>query len=307
MSEPSRRLAQSVHARLLRLAQSRRIDPNLALSRFAAERFLFRLAASPHAQQFVLKGASLLQVWLGELGRPTRDVDLLGFGDLGPQDLKGVFCELCQLEVEQDGVEFHPSSIQVERIRPTDRYGGQRVSLLGHLGGARLFVQVDVGVGDAVRPQPGWLDYPTLLPFPAPRLLAYRPETLIAEKFHAMVEHGARNSRMRDFYDVVALATNLSFGAADLLDAIHATFERRRTPWPTTLPLALTPAFAGIAGKEAQWRAFLSRLRALDPPPRLVETVERLAGFLGPVLLSASEARLSQAWWPPGGPWAEGS
>jgi len=246
-------LARSVQVRLARHARAIDADPNLVLARYGTERFLYRLSASPYAERFVLKGALLLLVWLGETFRPTRDADLLGFGDLSGQSLREILRECCALEVEPDGLVFDPSSVSVVAIRPENVYGGQRGIMRARLGSARIKVQVDVGIGDAVEPPAEWLDYPSLLDLPRARLRAYRPETVVAEKLHTMVTLGAVNSRMRDFFDVHALATRESFDGARLVRAVRATFERRRTEIPQDAPLALTPAFADFEGKRVQW------------------------------------------------------
>jgi hypothetical protein len=175
-------LQRAVQARLVRHARELGVDPNLILTRYAAERFLYRLSRSHHAERFVLKGAMLLLVWLGEMIRPTRDIDLLGSGDLSEDAIAATFANVAALEVEPDGVAFDQSSITVAPIRVEDAYGGQRVTLAGHLGPARLKVQIDIGIGDGVYPDPRWLDYPSLLDLPRPYLRAYRPETSIAEK-----------------------------------------------------------------------------------------------------------------------------
>lgn len=296
-------LAQSVQTRLVAHARTLGVDPNLVLARYATERLLYRLSRSRHADRFVLKGALLLLVWLGEAIRPTRDADLLGFGDTSDDELEATFAEICGIEVEPDGIAFDVSSIRVAAIRPEDNYGGQRVTLLGRLGPARLRVQVDVGVGDAVSPEPEWLEYPSLLDLPRPRLRAYRPETAIAEKVHAMVALGAKNSRMRDFFDVHALAMRESFDGDVLTTSLRATFERRRTEIPAALPFALTPGFAGVEGKRAQWSGFMRRIRSSAAPEELEDAVGVIAAFVGPALAAAADDRRCPFRWPPGGPW----
>src|SRR5947209_8081023 len=156
-------LAQSVQTRLVRAAKDLHVDPNLIFSRYAAERLLHRLAQSRHAGRFVLKGAVMLIVWLGDIIRPTRDIDLLGFGDLSDEAVLDLFKEVARTDVEPDGVVFDTASITVARIREEDAYGGRRVLLSGHLGSARLRVQIDLGIGDAVFPDPEWIEYPSPL------------------------------------------------------------------------------------------------------------------------------------------------
>lgn len=296
-------LVASVQARLLNHARSSRIDPNLVLTRYATERLLYRMCRADFGERFILKGALLLLVWFGEVLRPTRDADLLGFGNLEGDALRKLFRTLCELDVEPDGLTFDPLSIEVVRIRNEDAYGGQRVTLLAHLGTARIKVQVDIGIGDAVVPEADWIDYPSLLNMPRPRMRAYRPETAIAEKLHAMVELGTRNSRMRDYFDIHALSEREAFRGEVLQQAIEATFSRRRTPVPTTLPVGLTQAFATSEGKASQWRGFQQRLLREDPMTDLPTVVARLADFAGPALIAAGLGQPFSKQWPPGGSW----
>jgi predicted nucleotidyltransferase component of viral defense system len=258
-------LAQSVQVRLARHAKDIGVDPNLILTRYAVERFLYRLSRTAHGEQFVLKGALLLLVWLGEAIRPTRDADLLGFGELSDETLLSIVRDVCAVEVEPDAMRYLSDSIRIDPIRPEDDYGGRRITLQSELGAARVRVQIDIGIGDAVTPAPTWLEYPSLLDLPRPRLRAYPRETVIAEKLHAMVILGMRNSRMKDYFDVHALLRERVPNALQLADAISATFKRRRTALPEGLPQGLSDEFASDATKQAQWRGFLDANRIEAP------------------------------------------
>ena len=275
-------LARSVQVRLARHANQIGVDPNLVLTRYGVERFLYRLSRSPHAEQFVLKGALLLLVWLGETLRPTRDADLLGFGEISDDALVQIFREVCRVEVEPDAVTFIAESVAVAPIREEDAYGGRRVTLQASLGAARLKIQVDVGIGDAVTPDPQWLEYPSLLDLPRPRLRAYPRETVVAEKLHAMVLLGARNSRMKDYFDVYALLREDALDPEQLMQAIAATFARRRTAVPESIPAGLNEGFATAATNQTQWRAFLDKNRLSAPALEEIVTAirERLAAPL---------------------------
>ncbi len=296
-------LSRSVQTRLVAHAHRLGVDPSLILARYPAERLLYRLGQSAERDRFVLKGAMLMLAWLGETIRPTRDVDLLGLGEMAPDDIGPIVSDLCSLDVEPDGLVFDASSLQVSPIRTDGAHGGQRAILTARLGDARIRVQVDIGFGDGVAPEPEWLDYPSLLALPRPRLRAYRPETAIAEKLHAMVELGSANSRMKDFFDVHALATRREFRGRTLADAVRATFAARSTPIPDRAPLALQPAFADVEGKGAQWAGFIRRNRLVDAPPELSVVIAMLASFAGPILTHASEGRSFDEAWLPGGPW----
>jgi len=278
-------LARSVQTRLARHAKVINTDPNLVLTRYAVERFLYRLSRSPHVDRFVLKGALLMLAWLGDALRPTRDADLLGFGDLSDAALGRIFADVCKVDVEPDAMVYLADTVCVEPIRAEDAYGGQRVTLDATLGAARLRVQVDVGIGDAVVPPAAWLDYPSLLDLPHPRLRAYAAETVIAEKFHAIVVLGLRNSRMKDYFDLHALSREDAANVSRVDAAIAATFERRKTPLPDAWPMGLSDEFAHDAAKLAQWQAFVGKNR-LNAPSLEVVVVEIRRFLTGPLALA---------------------
>jgi predicted nucleotidyltransferase component of viral defense system len=121
-----------------------------------------------------------------------------------------------------------------------------------------------------------------LLDMPSPHLRAYPPETVIAEKFHAMVVLGMANSRMKDYYDVWMLTGAFEMDPERLRRATAATFARRATVIPAEVPDALSEAFATDAGKQRQWDAFARNLSGTTPEfSRMVgELRDRLAGFL---------------------------
>lgn len=279
MAKQTVNLPASVRARLLSLSKVTGQTFDLVLTRFALERLLYRVSKSRYADRFVLKGAMLLTTWFDDPTRPTRDIDLLGFGDPDSEEMLRAFREIMQVEAE-DGIAFEPDSLGVDRIREDDRYGGVRMRARATLAGARISVVIDVGFGDAIEPGLEQLVYPTLLDFPAPKLRAYAQETVIAEKFQAMIDLGRANSRMKDFYDIWLLVKSFPFEDDRLARAIAATFARRLTPIPSELPDALSAEFAADAAKVRQWKAFTEDLAVM--PGALDEVVGELAEFLMP-------------------------
>ena len=258
-------LVASVHARLLARARERGEDFNLILTRYAVERFLYRLSISPARGSYYVKGALLFDLWFGLPHRPTRDMDFLCFSPADATTLLATVYEVCGM-VADDGMEFDPVSIHIEQIREDARYGGLRVRLLGRLGNARCPIQLDIGYGDVVTPGPEEIDYPTLLnDQPAPRLLAYPRATVAAEKLEAIVRLGMTNNRMKDYFDLRALAREGRLEAGLLADAIAATFSCRQTALPASLPLGLSDEFAQDATNRMQWKAFLGKNR-IDAP-----------------------------------------
>jgi Nucleotidyl transferase AbiEii toxin, Type IV TA system len=159
---PKRNVAASVRARLLNLSKQRREDFNLTLTRYALERFLFRLGQSRLRERYVLKGAALFALWFEAPHRPTRDLDLLGAGQPNLQQVERDMREICD-EICDDGMVLDLETVQVDPIRIDQPYIGARVTLLARLVTARIDLQIDVGYGDAVTPQPVWVDYRTML------------------------------------------------------------------------------------------------------------------------------------------------
>jgi predicted nucleotidyltransferase component of viral defense system len=304
VKKPVANLSASVRQRLLNLATERKEDFGLVLTRYGLERFLYRLSVSPHRDSFVLKGALLLQLWTAETYRPTRDLDLLRRG-VSNTSYRKIFSEVCSQKVADDGLTFLPDTIRVERIRDDEAYEGVRVRVEARLGKVRVALQIDVGLGDAIVPGPEELEYPTLLKFPAPRLHSYSKESVVAEKFEAIVKLGMANSRMKDFYDLWVLAQRFEFRSITLAAAIRATFERRRTTLPSSSPLALRPDFYDLPTKQTQWRAFLrkSGLRGDSSLQKIILIIEM---FVMPVVEGVLKNDIEAKVWPAGGLWKTG-
>lgn len=277
-------VAKSVHQRLLNVRDQTGEPFNHLLMRYGLERLLYRIQEAGHGDRFVLKGALLFVLWHDVPGRPTRDLDLLGFGDLTHDQLQTILSEACNVTVRDDGLRFDAGSIRMDDIRDDQAYHGVRVRLLGFLGRARLAIQIDVGFGDAVVPVPDSVEYPPILDFPAPRLRAYHPATVVAEKLNAMVVLGALNSRMKDFYDMHMILSHMAINDDDLDTAIRATFERRGVPLPRELPVVFAAEFLEDGTKEIQWQAFLRRSSLTNCDRSLAQVLAVIKQRLWPLL-----------------------
>jgi hypothetical protein len=294
----------SVQARLQNHARVSKRPFQELLQYYAMERFLYRLSLSPHRTRFVLKGALMLHVWDAPLARATKDLDFLGRLDNSLENLERIVREVCVADVEPDGMLFNPATVKTERIKEDSDYAGVRVRFIGLLGKARVAMQIDVGFGDVVTPGAQSITYPVLLDFPAPELSGYPRETVVAEKFQAMVYLRTMNSRMKDFYDVWLLANQYAFDGKLLAKAITATFANRETSIDPA-PIAFTPDFTEQASTRAQWAAFRNRLPNEHCPERLSEVVTFLAEFLLPVARASSNSESFEQFWSPGGTWTE--
>jgi hypothetical protein len=303
VTRPPKDMAASIRGRLQDAARASRRPFQEVLEYYAMERFLYRLAQSPHAGRFVLKGALMFRVWGAPASRPTRDIDLLARLENTVEAVVPVFRDMCGFAVEPDGMVFDPASVAGALINEDADYAGVRVTFLGTLQNARVAMQVDIGFGDLVVPGPIPTDYPTLLTLPAPRLSGYPRETVVAEKFEAMVKLGLVNSRMKDFYDLWLLARQFDFDGGILARAVAQTFAHRKTTMPP-LPFALTSAFAADPAKRAQWKGFVRRARLDGAPAELVAVTGELGPFLLPVAEAVTAGDPFDRRWQAGGPWA---
>ncbi|TWT42600.1 hypothetical protein KOR42_47090 [Thalassoglobus neptunius] len=302
---PARNLAASVRQKLLNLSRERKENFNQILTRYALERFLYRMSQSVHRDLFVLKGAMLFQIWTADVHRPTRDLDLLGAGTPDPERFREIFSEICRLDVSSDGMEYLPESVIADQIKEDADYQGIRVRLTSRLVSARIPIQIDIGFGDAITPKPIPVTYPTILNLEPPQLMAYPRETVIAEKLHALVVLGIANSRMKDFYDLWTLANQDAFSGPQLSDAIQATFVRRKTALPSDPPFALTDEFAADPQKAKQWTAFHRKSRLSIGDVTFSEVLAQLRSFLIPPLETLHKDSPFEMEWPPRGPWVD--
>lgn len=294
-----RNIAASVRQRLLNLSREQGRPFQEVLQFYVMERFLYRLSQSGEAERFILKGALMLQVWEAPQSRPTMDIDMLGHADNDPDALLDRIRSVLRTETIDDGLIFDSDELQAETITKDADYQGIRIRGEAGLDGARVSLQIDIGFGDAIVPEPRRMSYPALLDFPAPVLLCYSRESTIAEKFQAMVALGPLNSRMKDFFDVWLLSRQFEFELDILAEAVRATFGRRDTRLPSQ---AIFPE--GFASdKQQQWRAFLRRLGDDVPVERdFASVLVGLEDFLRTVVAVSSE-RDGQWIWRAGGGW----
>jgi len=296
----NRNIAASIRQRLLEQARQSNRPFQELLQYYAMERFLYRLSQSQHSDRFILKGALMLRIWHASQSRPTRDIDMLGITNNSPEAISAQILEILATDVTDDGLIFNADQLSTEIITEDADYQGVRVRFSGLLQTAQMPMQLDIGFGDALVPGANRAEYPTLLDLPAPSLLCYSRESVVAEKFQAMVMLGDINSRMKDFYDIWLLARQFEFDGSILQQAIQQTFNHRSTELPDSLPFR--DEF--IAAKQSQWQAFRRRLGDSNVPEDFAAVCQVLTFYLQPFLI-APEIVQNQIW-QPGGTWSSG-
>lgn len=300
-----RNVAASVRQRLTNAAKQSGRPFQEVLQYFAMERFLYRLSQSPHNERFVLKGALMFNVWGAPASRPTRDIDFLARLNNSVDAILPVIRDVCQQVVEPDGLVFDVESIVGQVIKEDADYAGVRMTFLAYLENARIPMQIDIGFGDVIVPDAALTDYPVLLELAAPRLRAYPRETVVAEKFEAMVKLGQLNSRLKDFFDLWLLSRQFEFDGRVLATAVTRTFAHRKTAIAPQ-PVALTAAFANDPIKQTQWKGFLRKSRIDIAPQDLTAVIEVISGFLLPLSGALAAGQEFTSIWRPPGPWRNG-
>lgn len=277
--------AGSIKAKLLNLARAEKIDFDAILLRYFQERLLYRLSNSPFASHFILKGGLLLIYLNAPKSRATKDMDFLGVGVKNtPADMKRIFAEIADISGD-DGVKFLPNSIGVEEVKPESEYAGIRLKINAYLGKARKRMQLDIGFGDVVWPKSILMKFPVIAGGEAPKIKVYSIESIVSEKFEAMVKLSMANSRMKDFYDVYLLSVNHNFDGNNLKKAIEKTFNQRKTPLSDD-NLIFRSEFYNDQGRQQQWAAFLRKSRLDNAPKDFKAVMTEVTLFLKPVIIS---------------------
>lgn len=290
-------ISASVRQRLLNRSKKDNRSFNELLQYYAMERFLYRLSLSSHAQHYILKRALMLRAWNSPEFRSTMDIDMLGKTGNEQTNIIVQICDILAVEVEPDGLVFDSESIRTERITEDADYEGIRVRFSGFLGTARISMQMDIGFGDIIYPEPEKAELPCMLDFPAPSLLCYSRESAIAEKFEAMVKLGHLNSRMKDFYDIWLLSRQFRFELSKLAEAVKLTFKQRGTELNYPIE-AFSSDF--ISSRVSMWAVFQKRLKQDHVPASFQDIVTEVESFLAPVIKGDSEEKE----WTPAGSWS---
>ena len=254
--------AKSVKTRLLNLMNETGYKYMYLLARYFNERLLYRVSVSQYKDNFLLKGGSLLYAMDGLNARPTIDVDFMAERISRDREfLTKVFQEILGIVCDEDGVTFDTENIRMEPITVEKKYPGIRFFFTAHMDSIIHKMSVDIGFGDVVTPYPASIDFPLLLPnIPSVNLQAYSLETVIAEKFHTMLDRDEYNSRMKDFFDCYQLLTKRELDDETLYDAIKATFHNRELEYNPKLKL-FTAEFVNDSNRQMQWKLFLRKIQ----------------------------------------------
>lgn len=303
MKKEIKNIEGSVRAKLDNKRKELNIPFLEILRTYAMERFLYRLSKADFAKDFVLKGALLFTAWDVKERRTTLDIDLLAHYSNQISAIEKAVKEVCIIDVTPDGLRFDADSVIGAKIKEDADYEGVRVKLTGFLGKSRIPTQIDFGFGDTTYPLPKMINYPVILDFPVPRLKGYAPETVVSEKFEAMVQLGALNSRMKDFYDIWLLMRRFEFQGEVLTEALKRTFAQRKIDLPQGSNLLADEIYDEGSDRQTLWKAFLTKNGIKHAPDKLATIAKEIEKFLVEPLNALTKGIKFRKEWKASGPW----
>ena len=251
--------AASVLAKLKNKAKATGISYQQCLQLFFQEEFLRRLAASPYAGNFVLKGGLFIYTLTNFESRATVDVDFLMRGlnnDLVRMDT--ILAEILAVETGNDFVTFRAEKTQPIALQR--KYHGVSTQITGFIKNVRVPFNVDIGVGEIIVPGAERRAIQTQLEgYTQPAVLTYSLESTVAEKFDAILQRFELTGRMKDFYDIYYLSRTFDFDGAKLQSAIQQTLHNRGTTYGKD-SFDHIFALADYPEMHTKWRYFLRSL-----------------------------------------------
>ncbi|OGC34392.1 hypothetical protein A2462_00830 [candidate division WOR-1 bacterium RIFOXYC2_FULL_41_25] len=297
MKKKIKDLEASIRGQLQNKAKESNRPFSELLQYYGMERFLYRLSCSKYADKFILKGALMFTVWQIPERRTTLDVDFSASFDNQIATIEKIIKDVCTLAVIPDGLKFDPVTVKGRKIKEDADYEGVRVKFKGFLGRSRITMQVDVGFGDSIYPKPKLINFPVILALPKPHLKGYPIESVVSEKFEAMVKLGLLNSRMKDFYDVWLMMHRFNFDGHSLVEALKKTFKHRKTPLPQRKPLFAEEIYDEKSDRQTLWQAFLKKGNLKHVPQKLGDVARQIEEFLVKPLASISRVEKFPAKW----------
>lgn len=303
MKKDIKNLKASIRTRLQNKAKEEGRPFSEILQYYGMERFLYRISQSEYADKFILKGALMFMVWQVPERRTTLDIDFLAKYDNKISSIEKMIKDICKSKVVPDGLVFDPKNVKGQRIKEDADYEGVRVKFIGLLERSRITMQIDIGFGDIIYPKPEMIEYPVILDLPKPKLKSYPAESIVSEKFEAMIKLGSLNSRMKDFYDIWLMMRRFDFNGLKLGEALKRTFKQRRTSLPQDKPVFAEEIYDERSDRQQLWKAFLNKAEIKHAPEKLSETAGAIEKFLiGPIMAINKNEKFNANWKAPG-PW----
>lgn len=303
MKKDLKDIEASVRGRLQNKAKDTNSPFAEVLQYYGMERFLYRFSCSEYANKFILKGALMFTAWHVPERRTTLDIDFLARFDNKVTSIEKMIKDVCKTDVVPDGLVFDYGSVKGQRITEDADYEGIRVKFTGFLQRSRITMQIDIGFGDSIYPGPKAIEYPAILDLPLPRLKGYPAESVISEKFEAMVKLGLLNSRMKDFFDIRLMIRQFNFNGSKLAEALKRTFTHRKTEFPKDKYIFAEEIYDNRSDRQTLWKTFLNKGDINNAPQELSAVATEIERFLFKPLDAIKKDQKFTGKWKAPGPW----
>ena len=225
-----KRNTMSFKAIINNMAKENNVAAQSVLQTYMLERLLERISISKYKDNFILKGGMLISAMLGIDSRTTMDMDTTIKGlPLTKDNITNIMDEICNIEID-DNVTLKIN--KVELIREDDDYDGYRITFEAKYNNEMpVIMKIDITTGDKITYKEIEYSFTLMLEDRKIQIWSYNVETIIAEKFEAIVKRGVLSTRIRDYYDVYMLINtqNKIIDKKTLKDAITLTAQHRGT------------------------------------------------------------------------------
>jgi predicted nucleotidyltransferase component of viral defense system len=275
------RIAEKIKAK----AKARGLDSAQQLQKYIQERLCVRLWAHEESRTLTLKGGCCYHFApeFLDLNRTTADIDVHTYERLGHEEVLALFQKAMNIE-DEHGVTFQINKTSVLEHEHGEA-NGLRVHITGTIGKSAISTYADVGIGGLQPVEVRELPVITMVPGQSSAKIRAQPfEYAIAEKLHAIVKHGEKNTRMKDYRDLLTLSRK-GFDSEKVRDAIEFTFGALNVEVPEITPAGFTPTFANE--KQADWERYLHRNRVTGMPQDFGVVVEELRTYFSDKLARA--------------------
>ncbi len=239
------------------MAKENNVTAQSVLQTYMLERLLERISISKYKDNFVLKGGMLISAMLGIDSRTTMDMDttIKGF-PLTKDNITNIMDEMCNIEID-DNVTLKIN--KVELIREDDDYGGYRITFEAKYNNEMpVIMKIDITTGDKITYKEIKYSFTLMLEDRKIQIWSYNVETIIAEKFEAIVKRGVLSTRIRDYYDVYMLINTQSkiIDKKTLKDAITLTAQYRGTSEIIKDWKKIVEKIANDSKMQRQWKRY---------------------------------------------------
>lgn len=239
------------------LSSQKNVSAEIVLRNYMIERFLERISVSEYRDSFILKGGVLIAAMVGLETRTTMDLDATITGQTMTESMVWAFVQkIIEIPLD-DNVMF--AFVGIEEIREEADYPGFRISIDCTFDKTKQMLKIDLTTGDSITPGAIEYGFPMMFESRDIPVMAYRVETILAEKVETVITRGILNTRMRDFYDIYLLTSLHAYDMDAFEAALAKTTSQRKTVAQMSAPEIVVDTLHDSLEMQTLWRRYQKR------------------------------------------------